>query len=65
LPSHVKPPKLDTPTRFTGTDDHLAFIRWIEKVASWMRTMFYGGPDVDKYRVSLLKNLLHGVALEW
>jgi hypothetical protein len=30
-----------------------------------MRTMFYGGSDADEYRVSVLKNLLDGVALEW
>ncbi|KAJ6479868.1 hypothetical protein DFH09DRAFT_1341621 [Mycena vulgaris] len=65
LPSKVKPPKINTPPQFTGTDDHLGFLRWLEKLVSWMRTMFYGGPEVDEYRVTVLKNLLDGVALEW
>ncbi|KAJ7640211.1 hypothetical protein B0H17DRAFT_1149061 [Mycena rosella] len=54
----------------TETDENIAriinrFVRWIEKLAAWMRTMFYGGADTDRYRVSILKNLLDGVALEW
>ncbi|KAJ7652768.1 hypothetical protein DFH06DRAFT_899548, partial [Mycena polygramma] len=59
--------RLDSPPKFTGVDDHPAFIRWLEKLVSWMRTMFYGGsdPDTDKYRVSILKNLLEGIALQW
>ncbi|KAJ7684854.1 hypothetical protein DFH06DRAFT_969191, partial [Mycena polygramma] len=67
VPSHVKPPKLDVPSKFSGADDHPAFMRWIERLASWMRAMFYGGSDddVDEYRVAVLKNLLDGVALEW
>ncbi|KAJ7610565.1 hypothetical protein DFH06DRAFT_1345970 [Mycena polygramma] len=67
VPSHVKPPKLDVPSKFSGVDDHLAFMRWVERLASWMRAMFYGGSDddVDEYRVAILKNLLDGVALEW
>ncbi|KAJ7434252.1 hypothetical protein B0H11DRAFT_1656206, partial [Mycena galericulata] len=66
LPARIKPPKLDTPAKFTGTDDHMGFIRWVEKLSAWMRTMMYGGPGAaDEFRVSVLKNLLDGVALEW
>ncbi|KAJ7068950.1 hypothetical protein B0H15DRAFT_807348 [Mycena belliarum] len=65
LPVRVKPPKLDTPRKFTGVDDHMEFIRWLERTVSWMRTMFYGGPDIDEYRVTVLKSLLEGVALDW
>ncbi|KAJ7067714.1 hypothetical protein B0H15DRAFT_747893, partial [Mycena belliarum] len=65
LPVRIKPPKLDTPQKFTGVDDHIKFIRWLERIASWMRTMFYGGPDIDEYRVTVLKGLLDGIALEW
>ncbi|KAJ7612426.1 hypothetical protein DFH06DRAFT_1147149 [Mycena polygramma] len=67
VPSHVKPPKLDVPSKFSGVDDHLAFMRWVKRLASWMQAMFYGGSDddVDEYRVAILKNLLDGVALEW
>ncbi|KAJ6451525.1 hypothetical protein C8R47DRAFT_1229785 [Mycena vitilis] len=67
LPAKIKAPRLDSPPKFTGVDDHPAFIRWLEKLVSWMRTMFYGGsdPDTDKYRVSILKNLLEGIALQW
>ncbi|KAJ7601424.1 hypothetical protein DFH06DRAFT_1154129 [Mycena polygramma] len=67
VPARVKPPKLDTPPKYSGLDDHLKFMRWVEKLASWMRAMFYGGTedDVDSYRLSVLKNLLDGVALEW
>ncbi|KAJ7151167.1 hypothetical protein C8R46DRAFT_1229440 [Mycena filopes] len=67
LPSRIKSPRLENPTKFTGTDDHQGFIKWLEQLAAWMRTMFYGGsdPDTDRYRVSVLKNLLAGSALEW
>ncbi|KAJ7712314.1 hypothetical protein B0H16DRAFT_1234961, partial [Mycena metata] len=67
LPSRIRAPKLDTPPKFTGTDDHLAYIRWVETLVGWMRTMLYGGsdPDTDSFRVSILKNLLDGVALQW
>ncbi|KAJ7066894.1 hypothetical protein B0H15DRAFT_751295, partial [Mycena belliarum] len=65
LPTRIRPPRLDMPTKFTGVDDHTAFIRWLEKLVAWMRTMLYGGPEADSYRVSILKNLLDGVALEW
>ncbi|KAJ7026308.1 hypothetical protein C8F04DRAFT_1190630 [Mycena alexandri] len=67
LPSRIRSPKLDTPSKFSGTDDHLAYICWIETMVGWMRTMLYGGsdPDTDSFRVSVLKNLLDGVALEW
>ncbi|KAJ7749921.1 hypothetical protein B0H16DRAFT_1724809 [Mycena metata] len=67
LPSRIRAPKLDTPSKFTGTDNHLAYMRWIETLVGWMRTMLYGGsdPDTDSFRVSVLKNLLHGVTLQW
>ncbi|KAJ7602788.1 hypothetical protein DFH06DRAFT_1023448, partial [Mycena polygramma] len=67
LSSKIKSPRLDTPPKFVGADDHTAFMRWLEKLVAWMRTMFYGGadPDTDAYRVSVLKNLLDGVALQW
>ncbi|KAJ7077331.1 hypothetical protein B0H15DRAFT_752330, partial [Mycena belliarum] len=65
LPARIRPPKLDTPPKFTGIDDHVEFLKWLEKLVAWMRTSFYGGPDADEYRVSILKNLLDGVALEW
>ncbi|KAJ7186094.1 hypothetical protein C8R46DRAFT_880792, partial [Mycena filopes] len=67
LPSRIKSPKLDNPPKFVGLDDHQGYIKWLEQLASWMRTMFYGGsdPDTDKYRISVLKNLLAGSALEW
>ncbi|KAF8128777.1 hypothetical protein K438DRAFT_1789428 [Mycena galopus ATCC 62051] len=67
VPSRIKAPKLDTPAKYAGTNDHLTFIRWIESLTAWMRTMFYGGSDpaIDKYRVSVLKNLLSDTALQW
>ncbi|KAF8178813.1 hypothetical protein K438DRAFT_1977660 [Mycena galopus ATCC 62051] len=67
VPSRIKAPKLDTPVKYTGTNDHLTFIRWVEALTAWMRTMFYGrsDPAVDKYRVSVLKNLLSDTALQW
>ncbi|KAJ7075595.1 hypothetical protein B0H15DRAFT_750965, partial [Mycena belliarum] len=65
LPARIRPPKLDTPPKFTGIDDHIEFIKWLERLVAWMRTSFYGGPDADEYRVSILKNLLDGIALEW
>ncbi|KAF8160133.1 hypothetical protein K438DRAFT_1985931 [Mycena galopus ATCC 62051] len=67
VPSHIKPPKLDTPTKYTGANDHLTFMRWIESLTVWMRTMFYGrsDPALYKYRVSVPKNLLSDTALQW
>ncbi|KAF8145493.1 hypothetical protein K438DRAFT_1991784 [Mycena galopus ATCC 62051] len=67
VPSRIKAPKLDTPAKYSGTNDHLTFIRWVEALTAWMRTMFYGraDPAVDKYRVSVLKNLLSETALQW
>ncbi|KAJ7163031.1 hypothetical protein C8R46DRAFT_811291, partial [Mycena filopes] len=67
LPPRIKSPRLENPPKFSGTDDHQAFMKWIEQLVAWMRTMFYGGsdPDTDRYRVSVLKNLLGGSALDW
>ncbi|KAJ7717217.1 hypothetical protein B0H16DRAFT_1232957, partial [Mycena metata] len=67
LPSRIRSPKLDTPAKFSGPDDHTAYMRWVETLVGWMRTMMYGGsdPDTDSFRVSVLKNLLDGVAVEW
>ncbi|KAJ7603436.1 hypothetical protein DFH06DRAFT_1350198 [Mycena polygramma] len=50
VPSHVKPPKLDVPSKFSGM----------------RAMFYGGSDDdVDEYRVAILKNLLDGVALEW
>ncbi|KAJ7201440.1 hypothetical protein B0H12DRAFT_1244258 [Mycena haematopus] len=66
VPTRVKAPKLGTPQSFSGSEnDPVAFISWTESITMWMRAQFLGRPDVDAYRVTLLKTLLMGNALEW
>ncbi|KAJ7020545.1 hypothetical protein C8F04DRAFT_1196522 [Mycena alexandri] len=66
VPSRIKAPKLPSPSMFSGNvNDPSAFLTYIETVATWMRAQFMGGPEADVYRVTLLKTLLTGNALEW
>ncbi|KAJ7030690.1 hypothetical protein C8F04DRAFT_895862, partial [Mycena alexandri] len=66
VPSRVKAPKLPSPPMFSGNvNDPVAFLTYVETITTWMRAQFMGGPDVDAYRVTLLKTLLTGNALEW
>ncbi|KAK7045050.1 transposon Tf2-12 poly protein, partial [Favolaschia claudopus] len=66
LPSRIKAPKLTTPAPFTGDkNDSDDFMLFVENVTTWMRAQFLGGPDVDGYRVTLLKTLLLKNAHDW
>ncbi|KAJ6485364.1 hypothetical protein C8R47DRAFT_1072721 [Mycena vitilis] len=65
VPSRIRVPRLSSPSKFSGTNDHRAFIDWLQEVATWMRASFMGGPGADRYRVTVLKTLLVGLALQW
>ncbi|KAJ7488628.1 hypothetical protein B0H11DRAFT_2230160 [Mycena galericulata] len=66
LPSRIRAPKLDPPTKFSGANDHVGFLSWTESTTTWMRASFMGGPgQADQYRITVLKTLLSGSALQW
>ncbi|KAK7017641.1 hypothetical protein R3P38DRAFT_2540176, partial [Favolaschia claudopus] len=66
LPARVKPPKLDSPEKYSGdVNDSVHFMGYFGRLATWMRAQFFGGPELDSYRVTLLKALLIGNAAEW
>ncbi|KAJ7233735.1 hypothetical protein B0H12DRAFT_1076527 [Mycena haematopus] len=57
---------MDAPGKFAGKNNHAAFVIWVETVCTWMRAQFYGGTSdaMDWYRITILKTLLSGSALE-
>ncbi|KAJ7220380.1 hypothetical protein C8J57DRAFT_1254214 [Mycena rebaudengoi] len=65
LPPGVRPAKVDSPSKYAGTDDHNTFIRFLEKICNWLRSQLITGPDVDYYRVTLLAEQLEGHAADW
>ncbi|KAJ7610035.1 hypothetical protein DFH06DRAFT_1148272 [Mycena polygramma] len=66
VPSRIKVPRLSSPSKFTGTNDHQAFIDWVQENVTWMRASFMGGPGpADGYRITVLKTQLSGLALQW
>ncbi|KAJ7604882.1 hypothetical protein DFH06DRAFT_1150829 [Mycena polygramma] len=65
VPLRIRTPRLSSPSKFTGTNDHQAFVDWLQEVATWMRASFMGGPAADGYRITVLKTLLNGAALQW
>ncbi|KAJ6481355.1 hypothetical protein DFH09DRAFT_1341255 [Mycena vulgaris] len=66
LPARMRSPKLDAPPKFTGDNDYVAFLNWIEMLCTLMRASFMGGPGTaDAYRITVLKTLLTGSALQW
>ncbi|KAJ7260684.1 hypothetical protein C8J57DRAFT_1514615 [Mycena rebaudengoi] len=67
LPARVKSPKLDQPGKYSGSDNYVRFISWIEHVTTWMRAMQYGGQEasVAEFRVTILWTLLDRAALDW
>ncbi|KAJ7040898.1 hypothetical protein C8F04DRAFT_1177504 [Mycena alexandri] len=66
VPSRIKALKLPSPSMFSGSvNDPAAILTYVETMATWMRAQFMGGPEADTYRVTLLKTLLTGNALEW
>ncbi|KAJ7756103.1 hypothetical protein DFH07DRAFT_959243 [Mycena maculata] len=62
---HVRPAKIDNPSRYRGQDDHETFMNHLEKFLGWMRVSCYGGPELDAYRISLLNGYLEGDAHQW
>ncbi|KAJ7086350.1 hypothetical protein B0H15DRAFT_801549 [Mycena belliarum] len=66
LPSRLRAPKLEPPPKYGGENDHVKFMAWLELVCTWMRASFMGGPGTaDNYRITVLKTLLNGSALQW
>ncbi|KAJ7473856.1 hypothetical protein B0H11DRAFT_2282432 [Mycena galericulata] len=65
VPSHIRPPKVDPPVKYSGTDSHEIFIKFLERLCTWYRSHLITGPDTDDYRVTLLANHLDGYAQEW
>ncbi|KAJ7182654.1 hypothetical protein C8R43DRAFT_869307, partial [Mycena crocata] len=67
LPPHFKPPKVDAPTKYPGTDDSNVIMKFIEMLCTWMQSQMMCGysPAIDKLRVSMLKSHLSNEALDW
>ncbi|KAJ7602461.1 hypothetical protein DFH06DRAFT_1329202 [Mycena polygramma] len=65
VPSRVRAPKLDNPSKFSGANNHQGFITFVEELTTWMRASFMGGPGTDTYRITVLKTFLAGNALQW
>ncbi|KAJ7462270.1 hypothetical protein B0H11DRAFT_1923289 [Mycena galericulata] len=66
VPPHVRSPKMSSPDNFTGDEnDPVLFIKYLEKLVTWMRASLYGGPELDEFRITILKTYLTGNALEW
>lgn len=56
---------MDSPGKYTGTDDHNTFIQFLEKMCNWLRSQLIAGLEVDYYRVTLLAEQLEGHAADW
>ncbi|KAJ6453275.1 hypothetical protein C8R47DRAFT_1229074 [Mycena vitilis] len=67
LPPHFKIPKTDPPPKYKGEDDLDVFMKFIELHCTWLRSQMLCGydPAIDKYRITMLKSHLDGLALEW
>ncbi|KAJ7635995.1 hypothetical protein DFH06DRAFT_1336150 [Mycena polygramma] len=66
VPARICPPRLDTPRKFTGVNNHQQFMEWVQELSTWMRASFMGGPGpTNRYRITVLKTHLAGVALQW
>ncbi|KAJ7473043.1 hypothetical protein B0H11DRAFT_2236589 [Mycena galericulata] len=66
VPPHVRSPRMASPDTFSGDEnDHVLFTRYLEKLVTWMRASLYGGPELDEFRITILKTYLVGNALEW
>ncbi|KAH9850684.1 hypothetical protein C2E23DRAFT_887297 [Lenzites betulinus] len=65
LPDGVKQPKIDSPRKYKGDNDHKVFYLWLDDYLSWLRAYNLGGPDTDEDRVRLTRSYLEGEAEEW
>ncbi|KAJ7620542.1 hypothetical protein DFH06DRAFT_1341671 [Mycena polygramma] len=65
LPNHVRPPKVDPPGKYSGTDNHGMFIQFLERICTWLKSQLITGPETDSYRITLLAGQLEGYASEW
>ncbi|KAF7371942.1 Transposon Tf2-12 polyprotein [Mycena venus] len=69
LPPHIRPPKVDAPSKYRGEDDTVTdvFMTFVEMLCTWLRAQMLCGhePGVDEFRLTMLKTHLTGFALEW
>ncbi|KAJ7447857.1 hypothetical protein B0H11DRAFT_2248032 [Mycena galericulata] len=66
LGARFRAPKIDVPRKYAGANDHPEFTNWVEEITTWMNASFLGGPGAaDRYRITLLKTMLSGTALQW
>ena len=65
LPDGAKQPKIEMPDKYSGTNDHQAFYRWLDGVLNWMRAYNLCGHDADFHRLRYLRQHLTKDAEEW
>ncbi|RDB30681.1 hypothetical protein Hypma_005929 [Hypsizygus marmoreus] len=65
LPSGAKQPKIDNPSKYTGSDNHASFYTWLDQYLSWLRAHGVCGPESDVHRVNFMGQHLTGSALSW
>jgi hypothetical protein len=66
VPARIRSPKLESPSKYAGTNNHRMFLNWVEEITTWMRASFMGGPGpADEYRITVMKAYLSGTALQW
>ena len=65
LPEGAKQPKIEMPDKYSGTNDHQEFYRWLDGVLIWMRAYNLCGPDADAHRIQYLRQHLSKEAAEW
>jgi len=65
LPPGAKLPKIDLPEKYSGGDDHEAFVQWLSSFLNWLVAHIYCGPDMDEHRVQMLGQVVRGTAKDW
>jgi hypothetical protein len=65
LPPGAKLPKIDLPDKYSGGDDHEAFVQWLSSFLNWLVAHIYCGPDMDEHRVQMLGQVVRGTAKDW
>ncbi|KAI0661158.1 hypothetical protein C8Q70DRAFT_932215 [Cubamyces menziesii] len=65
LPEGVKHPKIDSPSKYAGENDHDTFYQWLDGYLTWLRAYNVCGPETDRTRVYYLRPYLKGQAEEW
>ncbi|OJT06194.1 hypothetical protein TRAPUB_2951 [Trametes pubescens] len=65
LPPGSKHPKIDSPGKYDGTDDHNILYTWLDGYLTWLRSYNICGPDTDRVRINCLRPYLTGKAVDW